>query len=78
MSLEENKYNVELKELYSNVLETGNDYDNLSLTFDEITQNTKQKLKRRIENLKENIQYESQSSDEEKVKIDAWYEASTQ
>ena len=78
MSLEENKYNVELKELYTNVLEAGNDYDNLNNTFDEITQNTKSKLKTKIINLKENIQYESQSTDEEKAKIDAWYEAATQ
>lgn len=76
MSLEENKSNVELKELYANVLEAGNNYDNLSSTFDEITASAKLKLKTRIENLKENNQYESQSTDEEKAKIDAWYQSS--
>ena len=29
-----------------------------------------------LHNLKKNIQYESQSTQEEKAKIDAWYEAS--
>lgn len=76
MSLEQNKSNVELKELYANVLEAGNNYDNLSSTFDEITASAKLKLKTRIENLKENNQYESQSTDEEKAKIDAWYQSS--
>lgn len=73
MSLEKNKNNVELKELYANVLESGKDYDNLSLTFDEIEKNLKLKLKHRIEELKQNSQYELQSTDEEKAKIDSWY-----
>lgn len=75
MSLEENKNNVELKELYNNVLEAGNYYDNLPSTFDEITANAKLKLKNRIETLKQNSQYEMQSTDEEKAKIDAWYQS---
>ena len=75
MSLEQNKSNVELKELYANVLEAGNDYDNLPSTFDEITANAKLKLKTRIEKLKQNSQYELQSTAEEKAKIDAWYES---
>jgi len=77
MSLEANKNNVELKELYANVLETGNDYDNLHLTLHQITQNIKLKLKNRIELLKSNVQYEFQSTDEEKAKIDAWYKSAT-
>lgn len=76
MSLEENKNNVELKELYLNVIEAGQNFENLPETFDEITKSAKLKLKTRIEYLKKNIQYESQSTQEEKAKIDAWYEAS--
>ncbi len=76
MSLEENKNNVELKELYQNVIEAGQDFENLSQTFDQINKSAKLKLKTRIEYLKKNTQYESQSTEEEKVKIDAWYEAS--
>jgi|DEB0MinimDraft_4_1074332.scaffolds.fasta_scaffold05322_1 hypothetical protein len=76
MSLEENKSNVELKELYANVLEAGNDYDNLPDTYSKITAATKLKLKNKIETLKKNNQYESQSTDEEKAKIDAWYQSS--
>jgi len=76
MSLEENKNNVELKELYANVLEAGNDYDNLPDTHSKITTSAKLKLKNRIETLKQNSQYESQSTDEEKAKIDAWYQSS--
>ena len=76
MSLEENKNNVELKELYQNVIEAGQDFENLSQTFDQITKSAKLKLKTRIEYLKKNTQYESQSTEEEKAKIDDWYEAS--
>jgi len=76
MSLEENRNNVELKELWQNVIEAGEDFENLPETFDEITKSAKLKLKTRIEYLKKNTQYESQSTDEEKAKIDAWYEAS--
>lgn len=78
MSLEENRYNVELKELWANACESGDDYDNLNVTYSEIERITKQKLKTRIELLKQNSQYESQASVEEKSKIDAWYEAATQ
>ena len=68
MSLEENKNNVELKELYQNVIEAGQDFENLSQTFDQINKSAKLKLKTRIEYLKKNTQYESQSTEEEKVK----------
>ncbi len=78
MSLEENKINVQLNELYQNVIEAGEDFDNLSETFSQITVSAKLKLKTKIENLKNNTQYESQSTDEEKNKINSWYEASTQ
>lgn len=78
MSLEENKYNVELKELWANACEAGADYDNLSKTYSEIESTTKLRLKNRIDLLKENIQYESQSTDEEKAQIDNWYEAAIQ
>ena len=76
MSLEENKNNVELKELYQNVIEAGGDFDNLPNAFSQITVSAKLKLKTRIEYLKKNTQYESQSTDEEKLQIDTWYEAS--
>lgn len=76
MSLEANKNNVELKELYANVLEAGNDYDNLPDTHNKITASTKLKLKDRIEKLKQNSQYEMQSTSEEKAKIDGWYQSS--
>ena len=74
MSLEEIKNNVELKELYSNVLETGHNFDNLSATLEQVTENVKLKLKSRIEALKLNSQYEAQATAEEKTKIDSWYE----
>jgi len=75
MSLEQNKNNVELKELYSNVLEAGKNFDNLSGMLNQVTANVKLKLKSRIEALRLNSQYESQATVEEKAKIDAWYEA---
>jgi hypothetical protein len=77
MSLEENKSNVELKELYANVLEAGNDYDNLPNTHSEVTENAKKKLKNRIEMLKQNSQYELQATVEEKAIIDSWYNSAT-
>lgn len=73
MSLEQNKNNVELKELYSNVLEAGNNFDNLSTLLEQVTDNVKLKLKSRIEALQLNSQYELQATAEEKAKIDSWY-----
>lgn len=75
MSLEENRNNVELKELWQNVIEAGQNFEKLPETFDEITKSAKLKLKIKIENLKKNTQYESKSTDEEKAKIDAWYDS---
>jgi hypothetical protein len=75
MSLEQNKNNVELKELYSNVLEAGKDFDNLSELLDQVTEKVKLKLKSRIESLRLNSQYESQATAEEKLKIDSWYDS---
>ena len=75
MSLEQNKNNVELKELYSNVLEAGKDFDNLSELLDQVTEKVKLKLKSRIESLRLNSQYESQATAEEKSKIDSWYDS---
>jgi hypothetical protein len=77
MSLEQNKNNVELKELYSNVLEAGDDFDNLSALLEQVTDKVKLKLKSRIEDLKLNSQYESQATVKEKAKIDSWYEAAS-
>lgn len=74
MSLEQNKNNVELKELYSNVLEAGRDFDNLSAFLEQITDKVRLKLKSRIEALRLNSQYESQATVEEKAKIDSWYD----
>ena len=76
MSLEQNKNNVELKELWTNAVEAGKDYDNIGETFENLKIEYKLRLRDKIEALKENGQYESQSSAEEKAKIDAWYEAS--
>jgi hypothetical protein len=73
MSLEQNKNNVELKELWTNAVEAGRDYDNIDKTFDELTKQYKLKLKEKIEELKENSQYESQSTNEEKLQIEIWY-----
>lgn len=73
MSLEKNKNNVELNELYSNVLEAGNNFDNLSTLIEQVTDNVKLKLKSRIEALQLNSQYELQATAEEKAKIDSWY-----
>lgn len=73
MSLEQNKNNVELKELYSMVLEAGYNYDNLPASLEQVTENVKLKLKTRIEDLKLNSQYESTATVEEKAKIDSWY-----
>lgn len=73
MSLEQNKNNVELKELYSNVLEAGDNFDNLSELIEQVTKNVKLKLKSRIEDLRLNSQYELQATAEEKATIDSWY-----
>jgi len=75
MSLEQNKNNVELKELYSNVLEAGKNFENLSEFLEQVADNVKLKLKSRIEALRLNSQYEAQATVEEKAKIDSWYEA---
>jgi len=78
MSLEKNLNSVELKELYANVLETGADYDDLSITFAELETTVKLKLKNRISALRANSEYEEQASDEEKAQIEAWYVAATE
>lgn len=75
MSLEQNKNNVELEELYRNVLEAGQNFDNLSVTLGQVTENVKLKLKSKIEFLRRNSQYEAQATVEEKAKIDSWYAA---
>ena len=77
MSLEENKSNVELKELYANVLEAGEEYNNLETILSETAKIYKSKLQNTIELLKANSQYESQSTEEEKLKINSWYEDAT-
>ncbi len=78
MSLEKNLNSVELKELYANVLETGADYDDLSITFAELETTAKLKLKNRIRALRANSEYEEQASDAEKAQIEAWYIAATE
>lgn len=78
MSLEKNLNSVELKELYANVLETGADYDDLSITFAELETTVKLKLKNRIIALRANSEYEEQASDAEKAEIEAWYIAATE
>ncbi len=75
MSLEQNKNNVELKELWTNAVEAGQDYDNIGETFENLRIEYKLRLRDKIEALKANSQYESQSSAEEKLKINVWYEA---
>lgn len=77
MSLEEIKSNVELKELYANVLEAGENFDNLAQTFQQITENTKLRLKIRIESIRLNNQYESESTAAERATIDSWYNSAT-
>lgn len=78
MSLEKNLNSVELKELYANVLETGSDYDDLSITFAELETTVKLKLKNRIIALRANSEYEEQANDAEKAEIEAWYTAATE
>ncbi len=78
MSLERNLLSVELKELYENVLEAGSNYDNLTNSIAELQLDVKQKLKNRIDVLKENVEYEEQASDAEKAEIEAWYIAATE
>lgn len=74
MSLEKNKNDVELKELYSNVLEAIADMENLPATYAEIEENAKERLQSRIESLKSNSEYETEATDEEKEAIENWYQ----
>jgi len=78
MSLTKNLNSVELKELYANVLESGDDYNNLDLAYKDLETTIKLKLKNRIDTIKANSEYAEQASDEEKAEIEAWYIAATE
>ena len=73
MSLEENKNNVDLKELYDLYEYEKERWINRQAEFNKIENTIKMDLKKAIENLKSNSQYNNVTSEEEKNEINQLY-----
>lgn len=73
MSLEENKNNVDLKELYDLYEYEKKRWINRQVEFNEIENTIKMDLKKAIENLKSNSQYNNVTSEQEKNEINQLY-----
>lgn len=74
MSLEENKNNIDLKELYDNFEYEKDRWVNRQVEFDKAEDIIKMGLKQAIENLKTNSQYDAVTSEEEKNEINLLYD----
>jgi hypothetical protein len=73
MSLEENKNNIDLKDLYDLYEYEKKRWINRQTEFNKIENTIKMDLKKAIENLKSNSQYNNVTSEEEKNEINQLY-----
>ena len=73
MSLEENKNNIDLKDLYDLYEYEKKRWINRQTEFNKIENTIKMDLKKDIENLKSNSQYNNVTSEEEKNEINQLY-----
>lgn len=78
MSLQKVKDSIELENLYTAVLQSGQYFDNLDSVFIEITDRAKKDLKERIDLLRLSSEYEAQATAEEIEIVDAWYISATE
>ena len=78
MSLQKVKDSIELENLYTAVLQSGQYFDNLESVFIEITDRAKKDLKERIDLLRLSSEYEAQATAEEIAVVDAWYISATE
>jgi len=78
MSLQKVKDSIELENLYTAVLQSGQYFDNLDSVFIEITDRAKKDLKERIDLLRLSSEYEAQATAEEIAIVDAWYISATE
>lgn len=73
MSLEQNKNNVDLKELYDTYEYSKTEYLNRQNELDTVENRIKVQLKKAIEKLRSNAQFDAVTSEAEKTEIDQLY-----